>query len=313
VESDLPSSETHDAEAQRSARLNASEEIHHVSDTALWVAAYRAEESERPDAAFRDPLAKVLAGERGRKIAKAMAVQGIMRWIMVIRTVAIDRLIQMAISKGADTVVNLGAGLDTRPYRMPLPENIRWIEVDFEDMIAMKNQKLAGEKPVCRLERVSLDLTSRELRRSFFAKIASESKSVLVITEGVLPYLKPEAVAELASDLRDVSGFRFWIQDFYQGDRHAWRGVRWRKKLKSAPFQFMVKDWFEFFGAFGWEPEEIVYGVDQGRILKRRPEVPFFLMMYWKIFGTLAPKFMKRRFDEKVRKRFGYVLMRTRQ
>ena len=41
------------------------EPFRNISDTARWVAVYRAIESERPDAWFRDPLAKRLAGERG--------------------------------------------------------------------------------------------------------------------------------------------------------------------------------------------------------------------------------------------------------
>jgi O-methyltransferase involved in polyketide biosynthesis len=45
--------------------------ISNVSDTARWVAVYRAWESARPDALFRDPLAGRLAGERGRAIAAA--------------------------------------------------------------------------------------------------------------------------------------------------------------------------------------------------------------------------------------------------
>jgi len=44
--------------------------IRDVSDTAIWVAQYRAEESGRPDAMFRDPLAKLLVGERGPQIAR---------------------------------------------------------------------------------------------------------------------------------------------------------------------------------------------------------------------------------------------------
>jgi O-methyltransferase involved in polyketide biosynthesis len=40
-----------------------------VSDTALWVAVFRAEESQRPDALFKDPYASMLTGERGRHIA----------------------------------------------------------------------------------------------------------------------------------------------------------------------------------------------------------------------------------------------------
>lgn len=58
-----------------------------------------------------------------------------MSWVLTIRTVAIDRLIVMAIENGVDTVINLGAGLDTRPYRMKLPSLLRWIEVDFPHMI----------------------------------------------------------------------------------------------------------------------------------------------------------------------------------
>ncbi|MDE3110116.1 MAG: class I SAM-dependent methyltransferase, partial [Acidobacteriota bacterium] len=46
--------------------------MQHVSDTAFWVAHYRAIEGERPDALFHDPLAGVLAGERGRNIAEHM-------------------------------------------------------------------------------------------------------------------------------------------------------------------------------------------------------------------------------------------------
>ena len=46
--------------------------IHNVSDTALWVAIFRARETEREDAIFSDPYARVLAGERGEEIAKAM-------------------------------------------------------------------------------------------------------------------------------------------------------------------------------------------------------------------------------------------------
>src|SRR5436853_7717232 len=95
--------------------------LHHVSDTALWVAHYRAEESARPDALFQDPYAQRLAGERGRRIANAMGrTSKYTRWTLVIRTVVIDRFILEAVAAGADTVLNLGAGLDSRPYRLTL-------------------------------------------------------------------------------------------------------------------------------------------------------------------------------------------------
>src|SRR3569623_650258 len=92
--------------------------INHVTDTALWVAVYRARETERPDALFRDPLASKLAGERGRLIESKMSQGKYVNWSLAIRTVVIDKFVHEAVVRGFDTIVNLGAGLDTRPYRL---------------------------------------------------------------------------------------------------------------------------------------------------------------------------------------------------
>ena len=112
--------------------------INNVADTALWIAGYRAQETERDDHLFLDPLAKKLAGSRGMGMVATTPHTQAMAFAMVIRTVAIDRLVLSAIDRGVDTVINLGAGLDTRPYRMKLPWTLKWIEVDFPDMINFK-------------------------------------------------------------------------------------------------------------------------------------------------------------------------------
>src|SRR5947209_5296580 len=110
--------------------------INHVSDTATWVAYYRALESDRPDALFHDPFAKILDGEKGKKISESMkSTSKYTQWTIVIRTVIIDRFIEKMISEGVDTVLNLGAGLDSRPYRMTLPKSLLWIEVDHPHLI----------------------------------------------------------------------------------------------------------------------------------------------------------------------------------
>ena len=141
--------------------------ITHVSDTARWVAIYRAMESERPDALFRDPFARRLAGPRGEEIVRAMPRGRSMAWPMVVRTAVMDELIVRAVERdGVHTVVNLAAGLDTRPYRLPIPGALRWIEADFADLLAYKEQQLAGDKPRCQLERVAIDLTDGDARSS---------------------------------------------------------------------------------------------------------------------------------------------------
>src|SRR5437773_12526210 len=92
----------------------ASGTIQHVSDTARWVAIYRAIESERPDALFHDPFARRLAGERGERIAETMEFANRNAWSFVARTVVFDRYIKDSIANGADMVVNLSRGLGPR-------------------------------------------------------------------------------------------------------------------------------------------------------------------------------------------------------
>ena len=116
--------------------------ISNVSDTARWVAVYRARESARPDALFHDPFAQALAGERGEAIAALMPRQARSGWPLITRTKVMDEMILERIAQGCDCVVNLAAGFDTRPYRLAIPASLRWIEADLPALIEEKEQLL---------------------------------------------------------------------------------------------------------------------------------------------------------------------------
>src|SRR5690348_16508298 len=95
--------------------------IRNVSDTALWVAIYRAMESERRDAIFHDPYARRLGGERGEAIVRSMPGGAATAWPMIVRTAVMDEIVLRCVQAGAKTVLNLAAGLDARPFRLDLP------------------------------------------------------------------------------------------------------------------------------------------------------------------------------------------------
>lgn len=122
-------------------------------------------------------------------------------WSFVARTVVFDRFIEDSIASGANMVVNLDAGLDTRPYRMALPSNLPWIKVDLPDLLAYKIAVLANETPRCRLERVALDLANVAARRDLFNRLSQEASRVLVITEGLVVYLSDQEAVSLAEGL----------------------------------------------------------------------------------------------------------------
>ena len=142
-----------------------------ISDTALWMAYFRAMESRRPDALFSDPYAEALAGERGFQIAKILSQGNKQEWAWVTRTYLFDAFISRLLQDGADLVLNLAAGLDARPYRMELPSTLKWVEVDFPEIISYKADILASEEPRCHLERIPLDLSDTSARRTLFADL----------------------------------------------------------------------------------------------------------------------------------------------
>lgn len=260
--------------------------IKQVSDTALMAAAYRARETDGPNAMFHDPLAAKLAGERGREIIDSLPKQAFIGgWTVVIRTRIIDDFIQAAITEGVDTILNLGAGLDTRPYRMELPKSLRWIEVDYPHVMELKESRLSGETPRCRLERIRLDLADTEARRVFLDEVAVQS-NILVLTEAVTPYLSEDAVASLAADLRSHDSIRYWIADYFSPVSYEYRRRSGMSQaMKNAPFLFEPKDYFGFFSQTGWEPKEIRYFAIEAERLNRPAPFPLAIRFVMHVLG----------------------------
>src|SRR5690348_14872368 len=91
-------------------------QIRHVSDTALMVAACRALETARPDGLVRDPFAARLAGPRGDAILHGITGWELMCFGIGVRTRFLDDLVVRTIARDSiQIVLNVGAGLDTRP------------------------------------------------------------------------------------------------------------------------------------------------------------------------------------------------------
>ncbi|HXS99306.1 MAG TPA: SAM-dependent methyltransferase [Elusimicrobiota bacterium] len=276
--------------------------IENVSDTALWVAMYRAMETDRPDAHFRDPLARKLAGERGEAILRGLPDGKSAAWAMIVRTSVFDDMILKAVrERGVRRVVNLAAGLDSRPYRLDLPADLEWVEVDYPKMIDYKVEKIGAETPRCRLERVKLDLADLPARRALFDKLDAAGAPTLVITEGLLIYLTADAVVSLCDDLRARKSFRFWLFDWASPALLKMLSKRWSKSLERAEFKFAPADGVEFFTSRGWKVAEERVPADEARRLKREFPGAWF-------FHLIAP-LMPARKREEFRRMSGYALL----
>jgi len=253
--------------------------IRDISDTARWVAVYRARETERPDAAFRDPFARRLAGERGEQIANSLPGFAEAEWSFMARTHLVDKYITSGVKNGSvDQVINLAAGLDARPYRMDLPSTLRWVEVDLPDILDYKEAILADATPVCALERVRLDLSNEDARRGLFQRLGARSAHTLVIAEGLLIYLMRDDVRQLARDIAAVPSLRHWAVDLCSPGLLHMMMERMGDLVREAgaPYLFAPPEGPAFFEQGGWKPIDVRSLLKTARRLDR---LPLFLKM----------------------------------
>jgi methyltransferase (TIGR00027 family) len=262
--------------------------VRNISDTARWAAVFRARETERPDALFRDPYAERLAGKMGVDIANTLPEGNSHAWAWIARTYLFDQFIGRELEQSVDMVVNLAAGLDARPYRMALPPSLQWVEVDLPEILAYKEEILAKEKPSCMLERIRLDLSDDAARRALFTELDRRANKILVLTEGLLIYLSAEEVAALAKDLAAGPHFQRWIMDLASPGLLRMMQRTTGKQLSEvgAPFKFGPAEGPAFFMPHGWEPIE-VKGLLKTATQFKRP--PFFLRLLGRLPEQKGP------------------------
>jgi methyltransferase (TIGR00027 family) len=227
--------------------------ISNISDTARWIAAYRAIESARPDALFDDPFADRLAGRRGHAIVAAAPR---ISWALVARTKLIDDIVLNAVRDGCDRVLNLAAGLDTRPYRLSLPTDLTWIEADLPALLVEKEQSLAGETPRCQLSRCAVDLADPAARDAFLDDALAGASRALVVTEGLLMYLDYRDVVTLSEALTRPA-IAWWLIEFWGAGLKKWMDRKTDGIMQNAPFKFGPANGIAYFEDLGWKPLEV--------------------------------------------------------
>jgi methyltransferase (TIGR00027 family) len=269
--------------------------IENVSDTARWVAVYRAMETERPDALFNDPFARKLAGAKGDEIVRTIKDGKSMAWAMIVRTQLFDEIIMSEVgTDGIDVVLNLAAGLDARPWRLALPPTLHWVDVDLPEILRYKLETLADAKPRCSYEAVEADLTDAAVRRALFARIGARSKRTLVVTEGLLIYLSDTDVAALAADLHAIPAFARWVIDLASPRLLKMMARSWGKSVAkgNAPFRFAPASGTDFFRELGWAERAYHSTMEEAERLDREMK----MMWLWKFIGRFYPARMREEF-----------------
>lgn len=248
-----------------------------LSESAYLVALYRALESERSDALFQDPWARQLAGGQGQLFQALLGHSKQYADVIAMRTHLIDKLIQARIADdNIGLVINLGAGLDTRPYRLQLPSSLLWLDVDLPDILEYKHQQLLGVKSRCILKHIKGNLAESAFRRSLFAITHQLSKPALVITEGLLGYWTEHQVSQFAAHLSQQHCIGGWILELaaptvLRGWQMQYSHTLYDQYVANGEpaFKFAPHQGPRFFQTWGWQVADQYDVLDQLSHLQR--------------------------------------------
>ncbi|MDD2755226.1 MAG: class I SAM-dependent methyltransferase [Methanothrix sp.] len=163
-----------------------------------------------------------------------------------------DDFTQRSLERGIEQLVILGAGYDTRAYRIEGLKRIRIFEVDHpstQDIKITKLKNLFGALP-SNVVYISADLISEDIFQKLMGKGYDPSKKTLFLMEGLLYYLPPSAVERMLSSIMKNSAkgsvilFDYLFKSVVDGSTPLEAGRNLKKGLAESgePLKFGIED-----------------------------------------------------------------------
>ncbi|RKH74140.1 class I SAM-dependent methyltransferase [Corallococcus interemptor] len=171
-----------------------------ISKTAYYTLACRAEDARKPRPLCNDTFAFRFMDDEARQVWARFQSFDRPNASNAARHQIIDALVQEELDREPNArVVVLGAGFDTRAYRL---HGGRWLEVDEPAILTHKDAKLPVTEAKNPLERLPIDFASESLAQKL--EPYRDARRTHVIIEGVLMYLSTAQRRDMLAVLRDV-------------------------------------------------------------------------------------------------------------
>lgn len=179
----------------------------HRLEPACWVAHIRASSK-----LIKDRLAVQLAGQEGPQLSAQFSMLGanFMNDIVELRTVYVDHVVQDFAEAGGRQIVILGAGMDTRAWRLMKlhSRGMTVFELDEQPILDVKRERLGKEviaKTLCRRVEVPKDFGDDDWDEALLDKGFDKSQRSLFILEGVSMYMTESAFDQTLKKIAALS------------------------------------------------------------------------------------------------------------
>lgn len=157
------------------------------------------EDAKKTNSVCNDIYAQKFMDEKGMEIFEPFKSERMPNISNLTRCRLIDEYLMTELAQGDLNVISIGAGFDTRPYRL---SGGNWLEVDEPQLIAYKNSKLPADECPNPLTRISIDFEKDSLADKLIGE-SNENYTVFVV-EGVFMYLDPATIKQTITTIQDL-------------------------------------------------------------------------------------------------------------
>lgn len=212
-----------------------------------------------------DPFAAILCGDENPQLPLKEEV-GLTKefWIdfIAVRSHWIDEA-----AGHLEQLVILGAGLDTRAYRLESLRGVPVFEIDFEEVLNAKATLLGAFEPVAKQSCIGANLTSPGWMKELFEKGFHQSSPSMWLLEGLTGYLTEEELDSLLRKVSDLAPPKSGMIATFVGVSMRENATSMHRYLVSGPQQIE-----ELLSRFGWSCS--VHGLGEVAEEYGRKEIP---------------------------------------
>jgi O-methyltransferase involved in polyketide biosynthesis len=158
------------------------------------------DDAKRNRSVCNDVYAHRFMDERGMKIYEPFRSEKMPNISNITRCRIIDDYVSIELTdNNSVNIITIGAGFDTRPYRIT---GGNWIEVDEPQIISYKNKKLPIEECKNPLRRISIDFASETLTGKL--EDVDTSLHTVIVIEGVFMYLDSGSIENTLREIQQM-------------------------------------------------------------------------------------------------------------
>lgn len=208
-----------------------------ISNTAYYCCGVRMLDAEHPRSLCNDHYAKHFMDAHGMQIFEPFRHQIMPNISSTVRCYIIDQAIREILNKQPDSlIITIGAGFDTRPYRI---KGGQWVEVDEPQIIHCKNEKLPISACENALTRISINFANEKLTEKL--QEYHNNQNVIIVIEGVFMYLEESAIQSTIKQLQTLFPNHTLVCDLMSKKMFDQFGRNIHEKLVEAGARFTTR------------------------------------------------------------------------